>query len=76
MRKVLVGVTIGALLAGCTIQSPGSPPPPPPSGPVVGDACGELGWGKVLGAAAGGAAGGLLVSNLARGSGAGIATFA
>jgi len=75
MRKVMVGVAIGALLAGCTIQSPGSPPPPR-SGPVLGDACGELGWGKVLGAAAGGAAGGLLVSNLAHGSGAGVATMA
>jgi len=34
----------------------------------IGDSCGELGWGRIVGAAAGGAAGGLLGSSLSKGN--------
>src|SRR5262249_17802810 len=85
MRKVLIGVAAAALLAGCTTDpqpraySAGygyAPPPPPPRNYALGDACGELGWGKVLGGALGGAAGGAIISNIARGHGSGVATAA
>lgn len=42
----------------------------------LGDSCGQLGWGTVLGAAAGGAAGGLIGSQIGRGSGNALATTA
>ncbi len=87
MNKALVGATALALLAGCTTepqpvayQQPGYAPQPgyaaqpAPRDYTLGSACGELGWGKVLGAALGGAAGGAIVSNIARGSGSGVAT--
>ncbi len=84
MRKILIGVAAAALLAGCTTDpqpryyQAGYPPPPPPAprNYALGDTCGELGWGKVLGGAIGGAAGGAIVSNIARGHGSGVATAA
>lgn len=53
-----------------------APPPPPRPSNALGNACGELGWGKVAGAMLGGAAGGAIVSNVARGRGSGVATAA
>ncbi len=84
MRTVVIGMSVAVFLAGCTsepqraaYQQPGYPPPPPqPRSYTLGDSCGELGWGKVLGGALGGAAGGAIVSNIARGSGSGVATAA
>lgn len=75
MRAILVGASVALLVAGCTTQGQ-----PGPYGTAhdytLGNSCGELGWGKVLGAALGGAAGGAIVSNIARGSGSGVATAA
>jgi surface antigen len=84
MRTAVLGVVVAVAVAGCTAQSPppqpyygaNYAPPPPRSNTVLGDSCGELGWGKVAGAAIGGAAGGAIVSNIARGSGSGVATAA
>src|SRR5277367_5337183 len=82
MKRVVVGISVAALLAGCTIESQPRPvayqpyPPPPPRSAALGDSCGDLGWGKILGGALGGAAAGAVVSNVVRGSGSGIATAA
>ena len=86
MRKVLVGVSAAVMLVACTsepaqpryVAAPGAPPPPvtPTRSYAVGDTCGELGWGKILGAAVGGAAGGAIVSNVVRGHGSNAATAA
>lgn len=83
MRTGVLGVALAALVAGCTAQPAQpyyqagyAPPPPPRPSNQLGNACGDLGWGKVAGAAIGGAAGGAIVSNVARGSGSGVATAA
>jgi surface antigen len=83
MKRAVVGICVAALLAGCTVESQPRPvayqpypPPPPPRSAALGDSCGDLGWGKILGGALGGAAAGAVVSNVVRGSGSGIATAA
>ena len=64
MRTILVGATVALLVAGCTTQ--GQPGPYGSSHDyALGNSCGELGWGKVLGAALGGALlGGFAGSNI------------
>src|SRR5260221_14222311 len=80
MKKVLAGVSAALILAGCTAQPQPyyqAQPAPRPARPAnVGDSCGDLGWGKLAGAAIGGAAGGLIGSQIGRGTGNGLATAA
>jgi surface antigen len=63
------GVVLAAALtlAGCA-QGAGT------GGTRLGDACGNLGWGKLGGAAIGGALGGLAGNQIGRGSGNALAT--
>jgi surface antigen len=80
MKKVLVGVSAALILAGCTAQPQpyyqAQPAPRPARTANVGDSCGDLGWGKLAGAALGGAAGGLIGSQVGRGTGNSLATAA
>jgi surface antigen len=72
---VLVGL-IALALAGCEQTGGYGAPPGSASNYNLGDKCGQLGWGTVLGAAAGGAAGGLIGSQIGHGSGNALATTA
>lgn len=60
-------VTMIIVLTGCA-QNAGA------GGTRLGDACSDLGWGKLGGAAVGGALGGLAGSQFGRGSGNALAT--
>src|SRR5271155_871659 len=69
-------VSAARALAGCQQSGGYGTTPTSASNYKLGDECGQLGWGKVLGAAAGGAAGGLIGSQIRRGSGNALATTA
>jgi surface antigen len=76
MKAGAILVSAALALAGCESSGGYGTTPTSRSNYTVGDSCGQLGWGTVLGAAAGGAAGGLLGSQIGRGSGNALATTA
>ncbi|MEJ0072098.1 MAG: RT0821/Lpp0805 family surface protein [Pseudomonadota bacterium] len=76
MKAGVILVSAALALAGCQQSSGYGTTPTSRSNTNLGDSCGQLGWGTVLGAAAGGAAGGLIGSQIGRGSGNALATTA
>jgi len=76
MKTAAILVSAALALAGCQQSGGYGTTPTSASNYKLGDECGQLGWGTVLGAAAGGAAGGLLGSQFGRGSGNALATTA
>jgi len=76
MKTGVLVALIALALAACEQTGGYGTTPTSASNYNLGDKCGQLGWGTVLGAAAGGAAGGLIGSQIGRGSGNALATTA
>ena len=76
IKAGMIALSSALLLTACQ-QTGGYGTTPTSSGDYrLGEACGQLGWGTVLGAAAGGAAGGFIGNQFGRGSGNALATTA
>ncbi|HUA54566.1 MAG TPA: RT0821/Lpp0805 family surface protein [Candidatus Sulfotelmatobacter sp.] len=67
LKTQLSALALAALIAGCS-ATPGASPT------RVGDACSDLGWGTIAGAAVGATAGGLIGSQVGHGTGNALAT--
>lgn len=67
-RTARLGLLAATLALGGCAQGAGT------GGTRLGDACGNIGWGKIGGAAVGGALGGLAGAQIGRGSGNALAT--